>query len=266
MGFIRTASILCSVVRSRTRDRIKVEALEKKLEALNKDALGYAERSECGAKQVEGLARCIARVARPSVIVTSSYNASEVFAGQFGRALAALSQISEKGNVVKSSIDFTEDSVDIMDLDDGFDMPDSDRTARRVDFAGESIQAACAAEAFQYCATGLLSLFALSAKHHSSDELYGHFVHYLVGMHKERLIMFRPLISDFLLAASDRLADGDAANLTEHLAMVLLQDYSTERCETADQLCVGTLSGLGPRWTIEGAQGDVVVNCEFIYE
>jgi len=77
----------------------------------------------------------------------------------------------------------------------------------------------------------------------------------------------RPLIRDFLLAASDRLAaDSDAANLTEHLAMVLLQDYSTEGCETADQLCVGTLSGLGPRWTIEGAQGDVVVNCEFIYE
>ena len=74
----------------------------------------------------------------------------------------------------------------------------------------ESIQATCAAETFQYCTTGLLSLFALSTKYHSSDELCGHFVDYLMGMPKEWFIMFRPLIRDFLLAASERLADGDA--------------------------------------------------------
>jgi len=267
IGFICTASILCSVVRPRARDRIKVEALEKKLETLNRDALGYVERDECGAKQVEGLVRCIAGVVpRPGVIVTSLYNASEVFAGQFGRALAAISQVFEEKNVVKSSIDLTEDGVDMMDLDDGFDMPDSDRTVKRLDFARESIQAACAIETFQYCTTGLLSLFALSTKHHSSDELCGHFVDYLMGIPKERLIMSRPLIRDFLLAASDRLADSDAANFTEHLAVALLQDYSTERCETAVQLCIDTLSALVPRWAIEGAQGDVVANCESIYE
>jgi len=77
----------------------------------------------------------------------------------------------------------------------------------------------------------------------------------------------RPLIRDFLLAASDRLAaDSDAANLTEYLAMASLQGYGTERCETAVQLCIDTLRALVPRWAIEGAQGDLVVNCEVIYE
>jgi len=83
------------------------------------------------AEQVEGLVRCISGVvSRPGVIVTSSYNASELFVGQFGRALVDISQIFEEKNVVQSAIDFTEDGVGIMDLDDGFDMPDSDRTVR----------------------------------------------------------------------------------------------------------------------------------------
>jgi len=137
------------------------------------------------AEQVEGLVRCISGVvSRPGVIVTSSYNASELFVGQFGRALVDISQIFEEKKVVQSAIDFTEDGVGIMDLDDGFDMPDSDRTVRRLDFDRESIQAACAAETFQYCTTGLLSLFALSTKHHSPDEFCGHFVDYLMGMLK----------------------------------------------------------------------------------
>lgn len=267
--FICTVGILCSVAHPRTQEVTKVQALEKKLDTLTQDAVAYIGREDCKSKQVEGLIKCIANVVPiPSVIIGSSYTSPEVFEGVFGRVLCNISQAVEGKNDIRSSVDLTEDGQDMMDIDDGFDMPGMRYSGLKKggDLARESVQATCSPETFHNCTTALLAFFSHSSKYRTSHELCGRFVGYLMGLSKERLIVSRPLIRDFLCAAGGGFPDEDAANLTEHLAMELLQDYTTERCETAVELCIDALIALVPRWAVEEAEGDIATNCESIYE
>lgn len=266
VGFVCVAGALCSVVRP--RDMAKIEVLEKKLGVLTLDITSYMKRDDCKELHVDGLLKCVSgMLPKPADIINSSYPVPEIFKGVCGKMLHAMSQALEERAQAADIIEITEGNDDVMDLDDDFGMEvraGNFGDKKDGDLSREEVQAMCSPQTFRHCTTGILVLFARSFESNNPYELCGRFAEYLQQLSTSRLIMSRPLFRDFMFVAS--LGEEDAEQLTRHLGAELLQEYETERCETAIALCIDHLSALVSTWAIEGASGELPALCEQIYE
>lgn len=266
VGFACIASILCSIVQP--QDTKKVEALTKRLRILTRSITSYLNHDDCKEFHVDGLLKCVSGILpKPADIISSSHAVPGIFKGVCGEMLYTVSQALGERAKAAGIIEIAERNNDSMDLDGDFGMEvrngnSSDK--KDGELAREEIQAICSPETFRCCTTGLLALFAKSFESSNPYELCGGFAEYLQELPTPRLIMSRSLFRDFMFAAS--LGEEDAERLTRHLGAVLLQDYETERCETAIELCVDHLSALVSAWAVEGARGELSTLCEQIYE
>lgn len=266
VGFVCIAGILCSILQP--RDMAKVGVLAGKLENLTLSITSYMQRDDCKELHLDGLLKCVSGILpKPADIIDSSYAVPEIFKGAFGKVLSHVSKAFEDRARVFATIESTEGDNDMMDLDDGFGMElrnGSSGDKKDGELSREEVAAMCSFETFRYCTIALLTLFARSLQFSDAHELCGSFVGYLQQLPTPRLIMSRPLFQDFLFAAG--LTDEDADQLAQYLGAELLQGYETERCETAIALFVDLLSALVSRWAVEGARGELAVDCEQIYE
>lgn len=263
VGFVFTAGIMCSVIKP--KDTTKVDALERKLETLTLYLTSYIERDDCRELHLDGILRCMSGILpKPASIVDRSFPIPEVFQGFFGNMLCTISRAFENKARNSAIIEVTEGGNDMMDLDDGFGMELRGFGDKKDgELSREEVQAMCSPETFRYSTTALLALFARSIQFETSPEICGSFADYLQQLPTPRLIMCRPLFRDFLTAAS--LKDDDADQLTQHVGGSILQDYETDRCETAVALCIDLLSAFVGRWAIGGASGELATDCEQIY-
>ncbi|KAI5846484.1 hypothetical protein DFP73DRAFT_546051 [Morchella snyderi] len=263
VGFVFTAGIMCSVIKP--RDTTKVDALERKLETLTLYLASYITRDDFKELHLDGILRCMSGILpRPASIVDRSFITPEVFQGFFGNILCTISRAFEDKVRNSAIIEVTEGGNDMMDLDDGFGMQLRGFGDKKDgELSREEVQAMCSPETFRYSTAALLALFARSVQFETSPEICRSFADYLQQLPTPRLIMCRPLFRDFLTTAN--LKDDGADQLTQHVGGSILQDYETDRCETAVALCIDLLSAFVGRWAIDRAGGELATDCEQIY-
>lgn len=160
------------------------------------------------------------------------------------------------------------DEINAMDVDLDMEMRPSEEADGDHAFASmhDDIDASHSIDASRACAMARLCFIAgaseglgYSTSHTNSSAV----VKYLTSLERADFILCKNVVWD-LLEFDTTLSDDDGDTLLQYVQQVIIKPYELERSEVAIGVCLGTLTSLVQKWTVEDS-GDIAATGAELY-